>query len=401
MAPRWRLALATAVALGVSACQSGPPAPPDPEPALQALAQSGYVSEPRYGTQALQETWDDGEQQLEVSFIAPAAPGAAEVPLIVYLPGLGESTGSGALWRRTWAQAGYAVLAVQPRRLTQRIWASPMAREGDFEALARNEFSSRAAARRIATLRFALDELARRAQTGNPLYRLADRSTIVLAGFDLGAQTASRAAGARDAAVRAAIIISPYVLRQNPAEAARYAAITLPVLSITGTDDADPFGIVSDPALRRTAWRAMPAGDKYLLLLAGGTHALLAGNGLFDPYSASALAPGSAADGGQKRRRGRQERRGGSDAADELNFSGAGPKPLSIADASGSGEARGRRAGAGASGPRAYNLRQVAAVEDVSTAFLDAFVKKNVRARDWLGRDAARWLGASAALEVK
>jgi dienelactone hydrolase len=413
LSPRGRFLIAIAVVLGASGCQSRPPtppAPPDLEPKLQALVQSGYVPDRRYATEALLETWNDGDQELEVSFVAPATPGGGPYPLIVYLPGLGEPPGSGALWRRAWAEAGYAVLAVQPRQLTERIWASSTAREGDFESLAREAFSARSAAERIATLRFALDELARRAGAGSSVYRLADRSRIVLAGFDLGAQTVSLAAGeaapgvpagAGNPPVRAAIILSPYATRKDAGDSARFAAISLPVLSITGTDDSDPFGVVSDPVLRQGPWGAMPPGHKYLLVLFGGTHALLAGNGMFDPYSASAARGGDAGSGGQKRRRGRKGRRSDGDAGDELNLTGAGSEPTFVADASGAGEARARRGGAGAAGPRAYELRQIAAVEDVGAAFLDAFVKNDHRARDWLALDAARWLRASAALKVK
>jgi hypothetical protein len=45
-------------------------------------------------------------------------------------------------------------------------------------------------------------------------------------------------------------------------------------------------------------------------------------------------------------------------------------------------------------------LRRVAA-QDVSTAFLDAYLNKNARARGWLAADASRWLGSGAELRSK
>ena len=41
------------------------------------------------------------------------------------------------------------------------------------------------------------------------------------------------------------------------------------------------------------------------------------------------------------------------------------------------------------------------ALEDVSTAFLDAYLKDDPLAREWLARDAKRWLGAAGGLRTK
>jgi hypothetical protein len=47
------------------------------------------------------------------------------------------------------------------------------------------------------------------------------------------------------------------------------------------------------------------------------------------------------------------------------------------------------------------SIRKDALVQAVSTAFLDATVKNDDIAREWLTRDAARWLGDSALLRIK
>ncbi len=404
---RVRLGLVLALAWSLSGCQTRPPAPPDLESALQRLAESGYRSQRGYDTALRHEVWSRGEEQLDVSFIAPAASGDAPFPLLVYLPGLGESSSSGAVWRRAWAQAGYAVLSVQPMELTQRIWASPLAREGDFRMLAEKEFSAASAVHRIESLKFALDELRRRARAGDPLYRSADLTRIVLAGFDLGAQTVSLVASeppgsqtaAGQSALRAMITLSPVPRRTDGVRTTRFGSGSLPVLSITGTEDADPLGLIDAPALRQAPWHAMPPGDKYLLVLAGGTHAMLAGDGLFDPYSRQ-TAGGESGGAGRKQRRGGR-RRGGGNTGDESNLTDSAREPMLLAEASGAGEAQSRRSGAQPEGQRAYDLRQIAAVEDVACAFIDAFVKQDARARQWLAQDAARWLGATALLKFK
>ena len=169
------LLFAVATACGLSACQSGPPETPALQPALRKAAESGYVPQRHYATTDLRQTWRHDGQQLDASFIAPSAAGDARFPLLVYLPGLGEPASSSALWRRAWAEAGYAVLAVQPLDLTQRIWASPMALAGDFEGLARKEYSAQSAAMRIDALKFALGALRRDRGKAGSRNRAADR----------------------------------------------------------------------------------------------------------------------------------------------------------------------------------------------------------------------------------
>jgi hypothetical protein len=53
-----------------------------------------------------------------------------------------------------------------------------------------------------------------------------------------------------------------------------------------------------------------------------------------------------------------------------------------------------RRAGGGAQ-------RQTVIVERVSLAFLDAFVKEDPVAAEWLARDAVRWIDQVAILAAK
>jgi len=45
-------------------------------------------------------------------------------------------------------------------------------------------------------------------------------------------------------------------------------------------------------------------------------------------------------------------------------------------------------------------MRMIAA-QDISTAFLDAFVKDDPTARDWLAARAPRWLGDNGGLRQK
>jgi dienelactone hydrolase len=401
-------------ALALAACSSAPKPPPDLTPELERIAATGYVPERRYETSALHEVWEQDELKVDVSFIAPRAPG--RYPLVVYLPGLGESALAGALWRTAWAQAGYAVLAVQTMELTEQVWASQLAHEGEFRALAKSQFSAPEA--RFVALRFALEELKRRADAGDARYAVADASAIVLAGFDLGAQTASLAVGEKlgdrdwrlaDVKIRAVVALSPFYDGAQADAAARFAAIGVPMLFVTGTADSDLFSLMRSPAQRQIPFGAMPTGDKYLLVLQKGSHSLLAGDGLYPPGFGESTARGAQGASGRRGRRGGGQ--GGSlrldDAEITPRFDTHGALRLDESDeapgapARRSESRRGAEAEGAMAGLQSFDLLQVAAVRDVSTAFLDATVKQRRAARDWLGQSAKDWLGESAVLKSK
>ena len=181
----------------LSACSSGPPPLPDPAPELRQITDTGYVPKRKYGITTLRENWGSPDARIDVSVIAPSSAGDAPFPLVVYLPGLGEPASAGQLWRRAWAEAGYTVVSIQAAALTEDIWGSRKAREGDFEGMAREQYTAEASISRLRTLDAVLAEIRRRAAAGTAPFAQADTTRIALAGFELGAYTASLAAGER------------------------------------------------------------------------------------------------------------------------------------------------------------------------------------------------------------
>lgn len=364
--------VAVAVVLMLSACALMS-RPVKPVPSVQDFARHGYLAERRYATAAFRESWQSGDTALDVSFAVPSDPGL--FPLIVYLPGLGESAAAGMLWREAWAEAGYTVLTVQPVFLGEAILTTSRARSGDFKALAREQFSQASLETRLEAVAYALEEVKRRAAAGSAPYPKIDTSRVAIAGYDLGAQTASVLVGEKSGVtvgtlnIRAAITLSPYADLAAGGLEQRYTGMSMPLLAITGTEDADPSGVVGSPSVRRAPWQYMPAGDKYLLLLEGGGHALLAGSSLAGTGEiASTEGAAQQPAGGRKGR----SRSGGQRTA---------AKP--------------------SQNNRPFNAQHIAYVQGVSTAFLDATVKGDAVAREWLARNAVRWLGASARLQVR
>ena len=177
--------LAAVASLGACAGHHGRPT----ESAAAAPVRNTYVAERRYTKANLHETWNDGDAEIDVELAFPAERGT--FPLVLYLPGLGETAAGGATWRSTWAEAGYAVLSVQDKRFGATALASARARAGDFRSLAREDYAPAALARRIAAVEFAVAEVKRRAAAAQAPWSSIDAGRLAVVGFDLGAQTAS------------------------------------------------------------------------------------------------------------------------------------------------------------------------------------------------------------------
>lgn len=369
------------------ACSGHRPPPEGFDEAPLKYREAGYQPAVKRPTREWQATWALNQSLLDVAWVAPQA-GAAAAPLMLYLPGLGEPARGGELWRRAWAEAGYAVLSLQLPDDGRAVFSSAEAQAGAFRALARKHFSEAALQARLNVVRLALAEVRRRAQSGDPAFAGVEVSQVLVAGFDLGAQTAAALAGERDAgappalspAPLAAILLSPYVEAQR--DPARFARIAAPLLSITGPQDEDPLSW--QPALQRQGlWAGVQVPGSYQLLAQAG-HLSLSGS-----------AP--------ERRVGKRGEEGGGGPGP-----GMGGPPPSLAYGDERGDQCSERGGPGGRpGPRGFSrgermdYRQVAAIQAVSLAFIDARVRGSAAAQQWLQQDAAGWLGRNASLQGK
>ena len=416
--PRHSLANVPAVVLAalLCACASRGPdrvAPPRAdEAALRSFAARGYATQDSSGgTMLTRQTWWLGGREQVLHWMLPRA-GSVAAPLVIYLPGLGESAGAGARWRQAWASAGYAVLSLQPLEADEAAFRSELARTGEFRDLARQRFAADEARRRLRVLAEVHDELQRRVGGGETPWRQIDLTRLALAGYDIGAWTAMVAAGERlpgSAApmpalpLRAVIALSPHAVVADGGFETRWQDIRLPVLSITGDDDRDLLGLVPGALAREAPFVQMPAADKRLLSLPGLAHAAFGGGAIEGLLQAAAAETAGVAPSGDDARG--QRGRGGGGGGGGSGGDGRGGAGSRGGERGPSGNEAGRPARGAANGsfsgtassPTTLQMR-LQAIQDVSTAFLDATLKDDALAREWLDRDAPRWLAGQGTL---
>jgi len=237
--------------LALAACAGGPPAP---KPWAETATRELNLSLASFELQGRRVT------------VTRSAAASGPLPVVVYLPGIGQGPETGQRWAATWAQAGYAVLAVQPLEDDAAAWRSSLARTGEFRELGQLHYGDAMRTERLAALRRLVAALQAQPVAGISL----DWQRAAIAGYEIGAQTTLDLG--QDGAAwlpRAVIAISP-----PPMDA---AATTPPALLITSDADGDALGLVTRPVERRRAFDSLRPGAGWLLNLPGTSHAALAG----------------------------------------------------------------------------------------------------------------------------
>lgn len=364
-----------AVALGaLAACSSSPEKDAPTFVSVQDYLKTAYQPAQHYKFDGWNSHWSWAGHQLDVALIVPSE--QKNVPLIIYLPGLGEDPSAGDLWRQTWVDAGYAVLSLQAPRFQHSLYSTSDAQAGAFQTIAQRSFAPASLRSRVEDVNQVMAEVKRRAAAGEAGYSAIDSQRLVIAGFDLGAQTAAAVSGERDPgeprAVAwkplASILLSPYV--EGGTDPSRFGQIDTPVLSVTGPLDEDPFSWVATARQREDLYNNLGALGGYQLKLQDATHQGLSGTLALnkrkkDKDDHSPVAGTDAgADGGE------HPRSGGHEPA---------PNPFD----------------------KNFDVRQAASVAAVTTAFLDATVKQSPQARQWLDQHAPQWLEKVGSLQRK
>ncbi|WP_448664219.1 alpha/beta hydrolase family protein [Sphingomonas sp. CJ20] len=220
-------------------------------------------------------SWHDAARNRDVPVRIRIPAGTAKVPVILFSHGLGGSLDGGTLWAEAWAGAGFAVVNLQHPGSDRSILGT-----GGLRAAA----NATQLIARVDDVHFALDQLGQRRREGACDLTRIDLAHIGMSGHSFGAHTTQAIAGQRfpggriaaDSRVKAALAFSPAPPRQGDDKAA-FGAIAIPFFSITGTADTTPALPGVSAKDRERPFAAMPPGGKYLMVLAGATHATLSG----------------------------------------------------------------------------------------------------------------------------
>jgi dienelactone hydrolase len=316
-------------ALALAGCASGPPAP---KPWAEVATRELHLSLASFELQGRRVA------------LTRSAGASGPLPVVIYLPGIGQGSDAGQRWAATWAQAGYAVLAVQPLEDDAAAWRSALARTGEFRELGELHYGEPLRAQRLAALRRLVAGLqANAAGAGVAL----DWQHVAVAGYEIGAQTAlDLGTDATAWQPQAVIAISP-----PPMDA---PAAQPPTLLVTSDGDGDALGLFPRPAERRRAFDTLRPGSGWLLSMPGVSHAALAGT----------LAP----EGWHA-----QDQHHGGDAMGGLGGGGGGKR----GGMGGGGQGTHGPAGGAPRGPRSGSATEASQADlheamQLSTGFLDA-----------------------------
>jgi len=242
--------------------------------------------------------WHDTARNRDVPVRIRMPDGGAKAPLILFSHGLGGSLDGGTLWAQAWADAGFVVIHLQhpgsDRSVLQSggggggkvrmLWRM---RSGDIGGALRAAMTPEQLDARVADVKFVLDQIPARQNEGQCSLARIDTAHIGMSGHSFGAHTTQALAGqnfARTTAataeprISASIAFSPSPPSMG-SDVQATAKMTRPFFTITGTEDTTPVASGVSAADRERPFRAMPPGDKYLLVLKGATHADFSGNG--------------------------------------------------------------------------------------------------------------------------
>lgn len=205
------------------------------------------------------------------------------LPVIVYSHGLGGSREGCAYLGHFWASHGFLSVHPQHHGSDEQVWRGKLRPRAAIKA---SFDDPQNLVDRVADLRFVLDSLESHAARQTPLGRRIDNSRIGIAGhaFVLAALVIAGQSppqlpyhSAPDTRIKGVLALSSPVSVGRPDHAAEYAAIRVPVLHMTGTDDDSPVG-PTRAADRRVPYDSIHGADQILVTFFGADHLTFSGH---------------------------------------------------------------------------------------------------------------------------
>ncbi len=225
------------------------------------------------------------DRDLPLKFYLPKM--QAPAPVIVFSHGLGGNREGSKFLGEHWAARGYVCVFVQHPGSDESVWRdAPLA---DRLAVLRRAADGENFTLRVQDIPAVLDQLEK--WNGDPQHTLhgrLDLQHVGMAGHSFGAVTTQAVSGqsflgtARytDARIKAAMPLSPSVPAVGRPNIA-FRTVKIPWMLMTGTHDDAPIGH-STPESRREVYPALPAGNKYELVLDQAEHSIFTDRPLFN-----------------------------------------------------------------------------------------------------------------------
>jgi predicted dienelactone hydrolase len=202
---------------------------------------------------------------------------AVPAPVILFSHGLGGSRRGCRYLHEHWATRGYVTVFLQHPGSDESVWRT--APKQQRAARLKQAASAKNMQDRVNDVAAVLQSLAAwNRQPGHLLDGRLDMNCIGMSGHSFGARTTQAVSGQigwpsqgePDTRIKAAVILSPSAPALRSAVHA-FGAVNIPWLLMTGTEDVAPLGSQT-VASRLTVFPALPAGNKYELVLAQGRH---------------------------------------------------------------------------------------------------------------------------------
>lgn len=213
-------------------------------------------------------------------YLPPSGTATEPAPVVVFSHGLGGTRDGSAFLGKHWAARGYVTVFVQHPGSDDSVWKDqPVAKR---LAALRAAASAQNFLLRVQDVPAVLDQLGKwNTDSQHSLASRLDSAHVGMAGHSFGAVTAQALSGQTfdiggqrwtDPRIKAAVIMSPSVPRAGSPERA-FGGVKRPWLLLTGTHDSAPIG-GQTPESRRGVFPALPAGDKYELVLDQAEHSV-------------------------------------------------------------------------------------------------------------------------------
>ena len=220
------------------------------------------------------------DREIPVRIYLPVGEGPA--PVVLFSHGLGGSCKNNPYLGKHWSARGYVVVFTQHIGSDESVWKDVPRLQ--IMSKMQQAASGRTFMDRVRDIPAVLDQLAKwnageaTDAAAKPLAGRMDLEHLGMSGHSYGAVTTQAMAGQAfagramftDERIKAAVLMSPSSPRRGTAENA-FGKVNLPWLLMTGTLDDGKIGDQT-PESRQQVYPALPAGDKYHLVLDKAEH---------------------------------------------------------------------------------------------------------------------------------